>query len=220
MLYLCNIMADFVNIHTHKAGEGINVLDISDGKMFLSGVLCSAGVHPLYAGKGMSVEEVRLKAEQGNIVAVGEAGLDRNAELPLEQQIILFEQQAGLSEHFGLPMIIHCVRAFSELIAVHKKMRPKQTWIIHGYNNNAEILQEVLKHRLFVSIGKALMNERSNAWKLLPEIPVGQLFLETDDSDYTIGEIYRQAAFRRGVPMEGLKTELYDNFEHIFIKRS
>ena len=79
------------------------------------------------------LQKIELAAAEGKIVAVGEAGVDRNALAPVEVQLKLFERQAEIAGRYGLPLIVHGVRAIPELITAYKKCRSHQKWIMHGF---------------------------------------------------------------------------------------
>lgn len=213
-------MADFVNIHTHKGGEGICIVDrtLNDGKGSGNKVYYSWGIHPLFADENAAgnLAHIEEAAKSGLIAAIGESGLDRNAPLSLPLQEELLERQIGLSEKYRLPLIIHCVRAFPELLSLRLKTTPRQPWIIHGYNNNGEILAGLLRHGCYLSGGRQLMDDQSNIRKLLNGIPLERLFLETDDSDFTISGIYTQASDTLGITMEALKEAIFTNFLKTF----
>lgn len=206
----------YVNVHTHMRGEGICVRNISGGEEREPGELCSWGIHPLFVEDGVNMKQLREAASVGKIVAVGEAGFDRNAVTAMEVQRKLFEEEAKISEEYGLPLIIHCVRAFPELLAVYKKIQPSQAWIIHGYNNNEEIFAQLLRHGFYISAGKKLFVCQSNIRRVLPLIPSERLFLETDDSELSIERVYREAAELRGVSLEELCRQVYGNFKRVF----
>lgn len=208
----------YVDVHTHSRGEGISVLDISGGRGEARGGLCSMGIHPLSAGDGRQLGRIREAAERGEIAAVGEAGLDRNAEIPVGAQLGWFEEEVRIAEECGLPLIIHCVRAYPELLSVHKRLRPRAPWIIHGYDNNGEILARLLACGFYISAGKRLFVPRSNIRGLLPRIPAERLFLETDDSDMPVGAVYREAAEVLGISPEELAGRVYGNFRRVFQK--
>lgn len=206
----------YVNVHTHRRGEGVYVLDVRGGERRKEGELCSLGIHPLFAEKGVTPERIREKAEKGEIVAVGEAGFDRNAAMTMEEQRRLFEEEVKIAEEYGLPVIIHCVRAFPELLSVHKKMRPRQAWIVHGYDNNEEILAGLLRNGCYISAGKKLFVPRSNIRRVLPSVPPEQLFLETDDAVMPIESVYREAVGVLGMEPAELIRQVYENFKKAF----
>lgn len=216
-------MEGWINIHTHKPGRGLNVVDPCLGGIVEPGdgvVFYSMGIHPMYIDEsaGQRLKEIAQAAKEGEIVAVGEAGLDRNSPVALEVQTEWFERQAEIASRYELPLIIHGVRAIPEIITMYKKQAPSCKWIMHGFNNRREILQEVLRHGLFISAGWHVMNDESNIYCLLPEIPTEQLFIETDNSDFTIEEIYRKVAERRKVSVEQLQRQIRLNFERVFGK--
>ncbi len=47
-------------------------------------------------------------------------------------------------------------------------------------------------------------------------IPLERLFLETDDSDITIEQIYTTASAALGIPQEQLKEQIYHNYIRVF----
>lgn len=217
-------MADWINIHTHRPGTGINIVDpclggVEQGNEGVN--YFSAGIHPMYIGKGTEkrLAEIREFAAAGKIVAVGEAGLDRNSPTPMKDQLMWFERQTEIAAHYDLPLIIHGVRSIPELITVYNKCRSCQKWIMHGFNNRREVLQDLLRHGFYISAGRHVMNEESHIYRLLPDIPADRLFIETDNSDYTIQQVYRKVAERRNIPVEELQHVIRTNFEEVFAFR-
>ena len=83
----------FVNIHTHRREGEIYILDISDGKESWEGELCSYGLHPLYIRGEEQIVQLEVFARESRIVAIGEAGLDRNSEVTMEMQIRWMDQE-------------------------------------------------------------------------------------------------------------------------------
>lgn len=213
--------AEWINVHTHKPGLGISVADPCLGEIKLpeeGTVYYSLGIHPLYI-KGdveKQLAEVRKAASERKIVAVGEAGLDRNSPVGMEKQMELFERQAEIAAQYNLPLIIHGVRAIPEIITVYNRCRIGQNWIIHGFNNRREILQDLLRHGFYISAGRQVMNKESHVYRLLPEIPAERLFIETDNSDFTIEEIYAEVAGRRKISLEELQQAVKMNFQRLF----
>lgn len=215
----------WINIHTHKPGKGINIVDpcLGDVRLPEDGeVYYSLGIHPLYIGNGteLQLEKIERAAAEKRIVAVGEAGLDRNSPATMEVQQEWFERQAEIAGRYNLPLIIHGVRAIPELITSYKKCRSPQKWIIHGFNNRREVLADLLRHGFYISAGRQVMNEDSQLYQLLPEIPDDRLFIETDNSDFTIAGIYHKIAERRQVSQERLLEVVRENFERVFFSLS
>ena len=224
-------MNPYVNIHTHHVGEGINILDVGEGKAWVEkekrrelvegqNVFYSVGVHPMKLNElGESVfvgieDTVRIK----KVIAIGECGLDRRSPICMKTQEEILEVQVRLAEELCKPLIIHCVKAYSELIAVKKRTGSSVPWIIHGYNNNEQILRQLLDHGFYISVGAALLNSRSNAFQLLRVIPLGALFLENDDKEVEISVIYEAASAILGIEVEALKEITRNNCNQVFRK--
>ena len=213
---------DFINVHTHKPGAGINIVDPCLGEVMLpenGKAYFSMGIHPLYidATAEEKLKEIGLAAATGKIVAVGECGLDRNSPVSMEVQQDLFGRQAELAARYDLPLIIHGVRAIPELIAVYKKCPSHCKWIMHGFNNRREILQDLLQHGFYISAGRHVMEIGSNVYRLLPEIPDNQILIETDNSDFTIEEIYQSVARRKEITVEKLQQIVRTNFDKLYV---
>ena len=162
------------------------------------------------------LESLKVNSKAQNVLAIGECGLDRNVAIDLAKQIQVFEAQIVIAESVQKPLIIHCVRCFSELISIKKRHKPSIPMIVHGYNNNLEILAQLLKNDFCISLGGALLRTNSNASKALDVIPNNRLFLETDDATICISSIYEAAAEQKGLPIEELKLLIYENFQTCF----
>ena len=182
---------------------------------------CSIGIHPwdLTAENSERLWDVlqreleRRKSENRPCVAIGEAGLDKLAAAPMELQVKIFERQVALSEDCRLPLIIHCVKAVDELLAVKKRLAPLQPWIWHGFRGKAQQASQLLRHGFYLSLGEHYSQEAMRA------IPASRLFLETDESVLDISDIIRRAAEVRGVDAECLQETLRENVQKVFFKR-
>ncbi|GAE23177.1 putative deoxyribonuclease YjjV [Bacteroides pyogenes JCM 10003] len=182
---------------------------------------CSIGIHPwdLTAENSERLWDVlqreleRRKSENRPCVAIGEAGLDKLAAAPMELQVKIFERQVALSEDCRLPLIIHCVKAVDELLAVKKRLAPLQAWIWHGFRGKAQQASQLLRHGFYLSLGEHYSREAMQA------IPASRLFLETDESVLDISDIIRRAAEVRGVDAECLQETLRENVQKVFFKR-
>ena len=89
--------------------------------------------------------------------------------------------------------------------------------IVHGFNNNKEIALQLLKSGCYFSFGKALLIKDSNASQVISIIPSDRLFLETDDADTTIENIYSAASNILNLETETLKKIISANFKNVFL---
>ena len=67
---------DWINIHTHRPGEGVNIVDPCLGNVIMPGqgaVYFSLGIHPMYIDDMVEerLQKIELAAAEGKIVAVG-----------------------------------------------------------------------------------------------------------------------------------------------------
>ena len=95
-------------------------------------------------------------------------------------------------------------------------------WIMHGYNGNIQITEQLAKWGIFFSFGKSLFNENSKSVESLRYLPLEKIFLETDEFEGEIEQIYEKAASLKSISVEVLKTEVRNNFSRIessFIER-
>ena len=74
----------------------------------------------------------------------------------------------------------------------------------------------LLRHEMYLSFGKALLNPDSNASKLLPQLEDEEYMLETDDNSIGIDEVYNAAADLLNLDMDILKLSMQTNFINCF----
>ncbi len=106
----------------------------------------SCGIHPWYSEDSETQMAYLTEiASDSRIVAIGETGLDKLKGPSLEVQIPVFKKHIELSERLGKPIIIHCVKAWEELLRVKKESNPTQPWVIHGYRGKPELTKRLIK---------------------------------------------------------------------------
>jgi len=159
---------------------------------------------------------IRDAALNKRIIAIGECGLDKLCNKPLDLQLEIFNEQVKISENYRLPLIIHCVKAFNEIIEIRKKVTPKQKWIIHGFTGKLQLAQQLIKHDILLSFGPALIQNRPSLNNTFKNISPNCFFLETDDKKIPIEKIYSKAAELRNFSIEQLKKNQSSIFRKCF----
>lgn len=160
----------------------------------------SVGLHPWHIDAGWP-QQFRLLteiAQEERVMLIGEAGLDTLCKSDFVLQEAAFRQQAELAEKVQKPLIIHCVKAWQEIMAAHTQWRPSVAWIIHGFRGKPQLAEQLLQHGFYLSFG-----EKFNAESVLAT-PLERLCTETDESTLPIGEIYTRIAETKGVLVEKL----------------
>lgn len=153
----------------------------------------STGIHPWDTDGLEYTPDIERIAALPGVVAIGETGLDKLRGAPLDRQIEIMRRHIALSERLGKSLVIHCVKAWDELLSLKREMCPRQNWGIHGFRGGAQQARQLLDHGLYLSLGEHF-NEAAAA-----VIPDDRLLVETDESCLPVGTIAaRIAAARRG----------------------
>lgn len=211
----------YINFHTHHPPqEGHTSLFnyiVKDGTENTPGHIFSAGIHPWYINN-LEQQLGWLKKISGekNCLAIGEAGLDHECQTAIKIQETAFVEQCKLAVQLQKPMILHAVKSHFEVMRIMKEQGVKKA-VFHGYNNRYTILEKVLENGFYVSIGAAVLNEKSPAAALIGQIPREKLFLETDDSSFSIEEIYAAAAAKLNLNLTDLQAQIAQNFNQLFV---
>ncbi len=211
----------FVDIHTHHFVEREGVVALFNLMWHERAINplppdrpYSLGVHPWFME-----EEAALPPEEAfhskNVVAIGEAGLDKLRGVSSVVQQTFFRYHIQLSETLSKPLIIHNVRMTHEIVAHYDWQHPKMPWILHGFIGNSQQVQMLLKRNFYFSLGTPSFRSTKTV-EALPLIPVERLFLETDEGTHPIEYLYQQLSEARDIPLNTLKELLFQNFHQLF----
>ena len=140
----------FVDIHTHRNGDYFTF-----------------GIHPWWVGDALRhceafgrsnplVEKLESLLKENKIIAIGETGIDRMHKETIDLQLEVFERHILLSEQYRKPLIIHNVKATADILRLHKKHQPSQTWILHGFNGTAEEARQLTERGICLSVGESI----------------------------------------------------------------
>ncbi|MGC9331872.1 MAG: TatD family hydrolase [Bacteroidales bacterium] len=208
-----------IDIHTHNLSGDNEYMELKSffHKSYIpeSGFF-SVGIHPWHAEKAKTnalIDELRPKAHQA--FAIGECGLDKSSSCSFDKQREVFEAQIKISEDLKKPLIIHAVKTYPDIIAMHKKHKPAQAWIIHGFGGNMQTMKACTDHGIFLSYGALLMRGADTHEVVFKNTPDNLLFLETDESSISIRKIYKRAAYLKGIAFDDLVTQINQNFKTI-----
>lgn len=211
--------APFVNIHTHKAsGTGIELVNYNIIDSAPAGEFSSAGLHPWNIGKCnhlQAIETLHEWCNAGSISAIGEIGLDHCTEADARTQANIFTQQLQIAQINGLPAIIHCVKAYSDILRILNSEKPTIPIIFHGFTGNCTTMRQLERHNAFFSFGKRLLTSK-DAQSSLANANSNRIFFETDNDDIPIGNIYNFAASIMNVDIDKLRQITFSNLIKIF----
>ena len=211
----------YFNLHTHIYINQDDVLElVNQYPQEFTDIIpnYSIGIHPWFIVEDRIEADLAIiesKLKESSCLAVGECGLDKRIEIPFELQQTVFERQLLLAEQYQKPVVIHCVAAFQELIAIKKRLKISVSFLIHGFSKNEQVAKELLANGCYISFGKYLlrMPQLESVFCVMPN---DQFFLETDTDEQTIQEVYDLAAQYKGLSVAQLQELVNTNFRKVF----
>ncbi|MFH6962961.1 TatD family hydrolase [Flavobacterium plurextorum] len=212
---------DFFNFHTHQFTNQSDILELVNQypqEFDASIPYYSIGIHPWYIKEDRLEDDLKIieeKLQTKNCLALGECGLDKRVEIPLELQIQVFEKQLALAEKYKKPVVIHCVAAFQEIIAIKKRMKISVPMIVHGFSKNSQVAEQLIAAGFYISFGKYLLQNPSLK-EVFQKIPNDRFFLETDTIDESIQQVYNLAAAYKNSTVKELQETIARNYERVF----
>lgn len=146
------------------------------------GLTFAWGVHPQHASEWeQRIVEEEFERQSLKPVAVGECGLDKLIDVPIEAQVSLFISQLELASRERLPVIVHLRGFWEDALSLLRKHASNVPWVFHSFCGPVEVARRFLDNGAFLSISGAVC--RSNASKSLKVarlVPSRRLLLETD----------------------------------------
>ncbi len=218
-------MTKFINLHTHQFSNLSDVMEVVNQypwEFDASIPSYSIGIHPWYIDENRletDLEIIKEKLQLSECLALGECGLDKRIEIPLELQMSVFKKQLEIVKQTNKPVILHCVAAYDEVISIKKEMKIENPMIIHGFSKNELVAKSLLNNGFYLSFGKYLLLSRNfgtDLEKVFTFAPENQILLETDTIEESIYQVYEKAAAIKGISVEEMKTIVFTNFSTIF----
>lgn len=204
-------------------------------------VIPSYGLHPWQLKARTPEWRERLTGLlETDRTVVGEIGLDRaREETGLEEQKAIFLWQLELAAKLGLPVTIHCVKAWGALWdIIRNEPVPECGFLLHGYHGPAEMVEGFVKRGAYFSFSGTFLEKtktaRREVFRLIPE---ERLLVETDapymslpperiiypipglNHPANIQAAYDGLAALRGCPVEVLAAQVAKNFRRLFGER-
>ncbi len=211
----------YFNLHTHSYSNQSDVFELVNQypHEFTDAIPnYSIGIHPWFIDEDRIESDLAIiesKLKESSCLAVGECGLDKRIEIPFELQQTVFERQLLLAERYQKTVVIHCVAAFQELIAIKKKLKISVPFLIHGFSKNKQVANELLANGCYISFGKYLLR-MPQLESVFSAMPNDRFFLETDTDEQTIQEVYELAAQYKGLTVAQIKELVNTNFRKVF----
>ena len=162
------------------------------------------GMHPMFIDEHQPqhLNELDAAVQNNAPIAIGEIGLDyfqakpnelqgkRNTseELQREKQRLFFTKQLIIANHHQLPLIIHNRKAHDDCLHLLTQTS-SLGGIIHAFNGSIQQAEKYIELGFLLGFGGMLTFERSSKLrKLVKDIPLSSIVLETDAPDMTVAQ--------------------------------
>jgi TatD DNase family protein len=142
------------------------------------------GLHPCSVKEDWEteLETIRAGKLQHKIYAIGEIGIDLYWDKThLDEQIQAFKQQILWAKSLKLPIVIHCRDAFDEVFKVlEQEQDDNLRGIFHCFTGTVEQANKVIGLGFYLGIGGVVTYKNGGLDKILPQIDLSHIVLETD----------------------------------------
>lgn len=171
---VCGVLTNATDLDNVKT-----VLELCDKYPFVYG---TAGIHPECLEAPLPenyIEQIAKLCQNKKIVAIGEIGLDYYWDIPKEKQLPVVKAQLELARELDIPVVFHDRDAHADTMELLRYYRPKG--LLHCYSGSAEMLKEVIKLGLSISLGGVVTFKNARVpIEVAKAVPLDRLLLETD----------------------------------------
>jgi TatD DNase family protein len=216
---------DYIDIHTHDAAPvnrifSVDVLMAHEERApaNLKGILYTCGIHPWHLNENnhdILLALSRKRCSDPQIIAIGEAGFDKIKGPSMDLQRRTFEEQVEISEELRKPLVVHCVRAWDELLREHKNLKPVMPWLVHGFRGKYDLAMQLISRGMYISFWFDFILKPESS-ELVRSLPSDRIFLETDGADVDIRDLYNKVSNDLAISVEDLKRFMLSNFIDFF----
>lgn len=211
----------FYNLHTHTFTNRTDTLELVNQypwEFDNSVPVFSIGIHPWHIDENRLESDLRIieeKLQSAQCLALGECGLDKRIDVPMQLQMEVFEKQIALAEKYQKPLVLHLVAAFDELIAIKKRLKIRVPIIIHGFSKNQQLAKQLLDNGFYLSFGKYLLRN-PELKEVFQSVPNNRFFLETDTIAETLEEVYILACQYKNMTVAEMQAQVENNWDTVF----
>lgn len=183
MLHRCEeqgIRKIFMPNVDHASIDGMLELESrSDGRC-----IPMMGLHPCSVKKNFEKELYIVEEwlSKRKFSAVGEIGIDLYWDKTFfEQQKEAFGVQVNWAKKYSLPIVIHCRESIDETIELVERLQEGNLrGVFHCFSGSAEQASKITKLGFYLGIGGVVTFKNGGLDKVIPEIELEQMVLETD----------------------------------------
>ncbi len=197
------------DIHCHNVPHDDRRFILDCGVAVPDGIrFASVGIHPWKIGEKWEedMRAVERIAATSSVRAVGECGFDSlKSPVPVSLQEVVFRRHVALSESVGKPLLLHVVKGMEHVMRLHKELRPRQPWVVHGFRGKPEQARQYINAGMYLSFGTSYNVEA------LLATPRNRLFLESDEDCVPLIVHYSEVASALSISIDVLAETVNEN---------
>ncbi len=171
-------------------------------------------------------------AAEGQLVAIGETGLDYFYEHSNRKtQQIFLHRYFALALKMRLPLIFHCRDAFSDLFAMADSEYQSAPAVLHCFTGTLEEAKGVIDRGWYLSLSGIVTFKKSEILREVAKyVPLDRLLIETDapylapqsqrgkpNEPAFLSETAQVIAAARGISLEQIAFATTDNAQQLFV---
>jgi TatD DNase family protein len=198
-------------------------------------IYASVGVHPTeQEGKDPSIEELLTLANDDNIIAIGETGLDyfhiekNSADWQRER----FRRHIAVSNQSAKPLIIHTRSAKTDTIKIMTEEKA-EAGVIHCFSEDWAMAKSALDLGFYISFSGIITFKNADALReVAKKVPLDRILIETDSPYLTpvpnrgkpnspayVYYVAEQLAKIKGVSIDEIARATTQNFYNLFFPK-
>jgi TatD DNase family protein len=153
-------------------------------ELFPRNCLPMMGLHPTSVKPGFekSLDKMKELLQRKKYIAVGETGIDLYWDKTFfDLQVSSFKTQIGWALEFDIPVVIHSRNSISEIIDILEPFRNSGLkGVMHCFPGDIEQAKWFIDFGFFLGIGGVVTYKNSITARVVENVPVEKLLLETD----------------------------------------
>jgi TatD DNase family protein len=197
-------------------------------------VVISCGAHPLYiANHDLAREQLLAYAQQDNVVAIGETGLDYYYDATHKaQQQQSFSYHVEVARQLNKPLIIHTRDAQQDTLDILRNGGADQCGgVLHCFTESLEMAEQAIEQLgFYISISGIVSFANAKALReVVKALPLERLLIETDspwlapvphrgqqNQPAFVADVARCIADIKGLSVERVAEQTKENFYQLF----
>jgi TatD DNase family protein len=203
-------------------------------------VYASAGVHPTeQPGVMVLADDLRTYAQQPEVIAVGETGLDYyrlelSNEAGIREKTVQqerFRMHIRMAIEVGKPLIIHCREASEDVLKILREEQAEQIGgVMHCFVEDWQAAEQFMALNFMISLsGIVTFKNAKVVHDVAKRVPLQNLLIETDspwlapvpfrgkkNQPAYVGYVAQFIADLRGIETDEVMTSTTENFCRLF----